>query len=112
MDYPYPIPAPLPPPFPVGTKLRYIGTREVYLQRLVDGAYVKYPIIAPGLEVEIVRVKPGKQGTGKLLFEEDGYEYFDTTKHGFSVYEIKIPNDKPAGRLIYAEDVGEWEIIK
>jgi hypothetical protein len=90
------------PPFPIGTVLRYDGDRRVYHD---DG--MKEPILQPGLIVRVVDVRPGRQGTGRILFrDDDGDEVYDETEDGASVYQTS----RGFYRLIRAaEDHGTYQ---
>lgn len=89
--------APRPPPFPVGTRLRLVKAGP---------SFVKV-----GDEVTVVRVKPGRRGTGRLMeVQDDGYEVYDETSDGYSVYEVR-PSDTVYGRCLYARDASEWEVV-
>lgn len=106
-------------PFPVGTRLRYVGTRESYSinRRIVDGKVVeeRLPIIHPGYEVTIARVTKGHRGTlrqlsdydGPMYFEDSGESILDVTEDSCSVY------DSPGGgRLIrWDGDWQDWKVI-
>lgn len=110
---------PLPPPFPVATRLRHIGTRR--MSTSVNGG-PEVDLIAPGMEVVIDEVKPGRRGTGRHLTDCDGLMYYDDeetdpildeTKHGYCVYHINVPGrDRPYGRIISHSSKHEWEIVK
>lgn len=85
--------APLPPPFPVGTRLRYVGAHTIgeYIGGYPRGERVD--VQAPGLLVEVVSVRPGRRGTGRLVDLHDDEEPFvDETSDGWSVV-------KPVGEL-------------
>lgn len=97
---------PRPAPFPVGARIRYVGaTRSSYLQR--DD--VK----------EIVRVRPGRRGTGRRLHDEDGPMFYDdtgepildTTKDAYSVWTYTDDTGREQGRIVWPEHAGAWERV-
>jgi len=100
--------APKPAPFPVGTKVRYVGTRKSgWVGR--DG--VSHPILYPGVVHEIVRVKPGRRGTGLVIAtDEDGDEIIDRTQDAYSVWTYTDDSGREQGRVIWPADAHEWEI--
>ncbi len=102
---------PLPPPFDVGTRLRYVGTRECYF---VAPDESRIPYIAPGLEVTVCSKRMGRRGTlqplpGIECWEED--MLLDTTRDGYSTYDVEVPGDRTHGRIIWPADAHEWEVI-
>jgi hypothetical protein len=105
--------APLPPPFEVGTRVRYQNTRRATTGLGPDAR----ALIEPGMEVEIVRVVPGYQGTGRQLHDEggpmvddNGEPIVDSTADGHSVYEID-DGVRRRGRTINARDAPAWEVL-
>lgn len=98
-------------PFPVGAKIRYLGDRRSWTVA-PDGT--KTPTIFPGIEVVVLRTKPGFRGTLRHLRDEDGLMFYedtgepilDKTRDGYSVYEAG-----GMGRCIDADAAGEWEIV-
>lgn len=99
---------PKPAPFPVGTRLRYTGTRISYSER----KGVRIPITEPGLEVVVIETRPGRQGTLRQCRDEEGPMYYsdtgepilDTTRDGYSIYEA------PTGMRCII-DPNEWETV-
>jgi hypothetical protein len=89
---------PKPAPFPVGTKLRYIGGSS--------GDPCVRSWVEVGDVLEVVRTRPGRQGTLRWIDLDDGDEPFqDTTRDGYSVVE-----PKPGfGRIVQPD---EWEIVQ
>lgn len=95
------------PPFPVGTRVRYLGTREAYFP-LPDGK--NDVIIKNGLVVVITNIRKGRQGTGKILgYHDDGDPIYDYTVDGYSVYQTEILKH---GRIIWPDNADEWEIVE
>lgn len=114
---------PKPPPFKVGTRLRYRGERRAYVGAVPNPRDIgKHPedwqmCIGPGLEVTIIRVEVGHQGTGRHLRDEDGpmYDdegepYLDETRDGYSVYEVPTHN-RMGGRCIDHKSKRDWEVL-
>jgi hypothetical protein len=102
---------PEPAPFPVGTKVRYVGTRRTEIQAST-GEMV--PVIAPGMIATVERVNPGRQGTLRPLpgeWEDEGNPVLDTTRNGYSVYSVPLPGGKSYGRIIWPSDAAEWERV-
>lgn len=93
---------PTPPPFPVGVRVRYLGTRKVTAGD--TGAIV----LAPGIEVEIVDTHKGRRGTMHVIDAGSlhGEPAFDRTVDGYSVYNSPIGR-----RCIWPRDRGEWELV-
>lgn len=106
--------APKKPPFPVGTKLRYRGTREAYWGWGKDGGIC--PIVAPGIEVMIDEARIGYRGTLRQIrdevYDDTGEPILDTTRDGYSVYHVTDPSGHVHGRCIDPGDVGEWELVE
>jgi hypothetical protein len=113
---------PLPPPFPVGARVRYLGTRHVRValrpSAKLEDADAWIDIIAPGIEVVIEAVHDGRRGTGRHLRDEDGpmYDdegtpYLDETRHGYSVYRGGPAGNRSHGRCIDASKASDWERI-
>jgi hypothetical protein len=115
---------PLPPPFPVGTRLRMKSGPWAY-DAFVQNPELPYPdreqrenlvrIRGAGIEVVICRVRPGHRGSGRLMeTQDDGYEVYDSTKDGWSVYEQTYADGRAiphSGRAIAAEDADHWEVL-
>lgn len=101
---------PLPPPFPVGTRLRCIDPipwRKISVE--VEGKVVV--LYGPGLEVLIDSTTKGRQGTGRVVDEDDdGDPIYDETMDQFSVYHVEGAPDH--GRLIRHDAAKNWEVIK
>ncbi len=96
--------APKPAPFPVGTRLKYVGKSDVSYGA-TGGEMVR--VVYPGIEVTIDRCAYGKQGTGRVIDEDDdGSPIYDETRDFVSIYHVGI-----AGRCIDHEDACEWQII-
>jgi len=95
---------PLSPPFPVGTRLRYLGT----LQSWADPE-CRVKLQWPGMETVVTETKPGRRGTGRLVAvdEYDGEEIRDTTRDGYSVWTQVNGH----GRIIWPENAHEWEVL-
>lgn len=97
------------PPFSPGTRLKYVGTRRL---SSTDGVV----LLEPGMIVLVDTTWPGRRGTGRKLFDEDGPIVFedtgepilDETKDGYSVWI----NALGQGRIIRREDRSEWEVVK
>lgn len=79
------------PPFKVGARVRYRGTRTVSMGA-TDGSGRWVEVLAPGIEVDITDVRPGRQGTGERVYVGDGLDdempAYDETRDGASVYEV------------------------
>jgi hypothetical protein len=102
--------APLPPPYPVGTRLRYVGTRESWMTAR-DGSRVYTS--RPGLVVEIVRVRLGTRGTLRPLggeWDDTDEPILDETRDGGSVFDIACDGNRH-GHLILHEYAHEWEVV-
>jgi hypothetical protein len=102
---------PKPAPFPVGTRVRYLGTHDV--SSGPTGGEMRR-IIYPGIEVTISKCAYGRKGTGRPVCEDDetGETLYDETKDFVSVYSVGP--DVPGmhyGRCIGREDAHEWEVI-
>lgn len=93
-----PEPPPLSPPFPVGSKLVYVGDREV---RAGSNGLV---LLRRGTVADVVDVHEGRRGSGRVEAVVDGEEIRDRTRHGSSVWI----NAEGKRRLIYPEAAGEW----
>lgn len=92
---------PLPPPFPVGTKLRYLGANRSW-----SDLEQKEPIQWPGMVVEIIRVKQGRQGDLHVIEIDDyGEEVLDETRDGYSVWGVEN------GFIIWPDRAHEWEVV-
>jgi len=108
---------PRPAPFPVGTRLRCKSDRESYFLAR-DRSHIRTH--GRGLEVTIVRVRPGRQGTLSQLRDDDGPMYYvdtgepilDRTTDGVSVYEITDPPGKTHGRRIGHDTASDWEPVQ
>lgn len=90
---------PLPPPFAVGTRLRYKGRRT---ETDSEGR----TLLAPGLEVEVVRVVTGDRGTGRVIGYSGSRRMLHETRDGASVYEVA-----GEGRMIHRAGAYEWEVV-
>ena len=108
-------PQPLAPPFPVGAKVRYLGSRNV---SIVMPDRSEKPILFHGSVHEIVRIKVGHRGSGRQLVDIDGPMFddlgdpiIDGTKDGYSVWEYADDRGYKQGRIIWAKDAGEWSMI-
>lgn len=101
---------PLPPPFPVGTQVRYVGTGRSWIEA-PDGSTV--PVKESGMVVTISKTKPGRRGTLCPLPGEwdDDEPPLDTTRDGYSVYEVVVPDREPFGRIIWPDTAHEWERV-
>lgn len=105
--------APKPAPFPVGTRLRYVGSHHSYY---LEGAK-KIPIVEPGMIVEIAVASPGRRGSlrqlrdenGPMYYEDDDEPILDETRDGYSVYHAG--GNKNMGRIIRADTAHEWELV-
>ena len=95
--------APRPAPFPVGTRLKYLGTHEV---SYANGAGEMVRVLFPGIEVTVEACKYGHRGTGRLIEHGDDGPIYDETSDEVSVYRIN-----GAGRLIHHEDAADWQVI-
>lgn len=95
---------PLPAPFPVGARVRFIGTDCVWTERNGE----RIPIVEPGMVVEIVRASDGRRGTLALEYiDDDGEEIRDRTLDGCSVYEVP----GVGGRIIWPSLAQWWERV-
>jgi len=107
--------APKSAPFPVGTRLRYLGTSDVSTGPTRGE---KRRIIYPGIEVTISECAYGHRGTGREIDtdEETGETLYDETKDFVSIYHVgpRAPGSKfnYYGRCIDRESAHEWEVIK
>lgn len=109
---------PKPAPFPVGTRLRYIGGREVWVSDPGTGQPV-VALVRPGLEVVVDGTMNGWRGTGRILRGEGGMlldDYtgdpiLDETEDAVSIYHVVDPSGKHHGRLIRDEGKQEWEVV-
>ncbi len=107
--------APRRPPFPVGTRLKYIGSRYITTQWGTDGD--SCVVMAPGLVVEIDEAKLGRRGTGQQLCDHDGPMFYedtgepivDETTDGRSCYHLVDPAGRAHGRIV---DPREWEVVE
>lgn len=110
---------PKPPPFAVGTQVRYLGRDHIKTayNAADTGTLVKYH----GMVVTIVRVVEGRRGTARQLRDEDGPMFYDdderepildTTKDGYSVYEVVDHKGRKHGRAIQHDALSEWEVVK
>ena len=103
---------PLPAPFPMGSRVRYIGTRESYTVKNGEKVWC----IRKGMEVEISSVWPGRRGTlrkmrdadGPVVWEDTGEPILDETRDGTSSYT------NPSGMRcsITRGAAGEWEVVR
>jgi hypothetical protein len=111
--------SPKPPPFPIGARVRYIGTRRIGVG---DNPQSVTWVLFPGATGSIVRTNPGRRGTGRPLFDEDGPMYWeddgepilDDTKDGYSVWvSDHDPRTQNSGRCIDPDPLTleEWELI-
>jgi hypothetical protein len=91
---------PKPAPFPVGTRLRYVGTLRTFRD-----AAGKQPIFGPGMEGVVERVTDGRRGTLRDISDPDidDEPIYDTTRDGYSV--VTINN---FGRTIRHDNVTDW----
>lgn len=110
---------PKPAPFPLGARVKYIGTRRISIGPTPETAT---PVLFPGAEGSIVRIIEGRQGTGRHLRDEDGPMYYDDTgdpilddtKDGYSVWVCDVdPRNEHKGRCIDPdpENLKEWELM-
>ena len=115
---------PLEPPFAVGTELRMKPgpwANEIFVhnpelparERTKRENLVR--IRGAGVEVVISKVREGRRGSGKLVMtDDDGYEIYDSTRDGYSVYEMTYSDGRAvphSGRCIHAEDRDHWEVL-
>ena len=118
--------APKPPPFKVGTRLRCVRaggrgyTAVVPSPRVHDEhPEVWVQISGPGMEVVVAETKPGRRGTGEQLVDSDGPMFYedsgdpilDETQDGRSVFYVEARGEKH-GRIIWAKDKKDWQVIK
>jgi hypothetical protein len=103
-------------PFKIGTRLKYVGTRETWA--CDDNGNATVRIIGPGLEVVIDETMPGHRGSGEQLRDSDGPMYddageaiLDETQDAVSVYHIEDKTGKRHGRLIHREARSEWTVL-
>lgn len=109
--------APKPPPFPIGARLKYVGTSTIGVGADIETCVW---ILFPGAIGTIVKVNPGRRGTGRACYDEDGpmiwedtgEPILDDTQDGYSVWVSDVdPRNKNNGRCIDLDDVAEWELI-
>ena len=107
---------PLDPPFPVGTKIKYVGTTKAccsYGSSLTK-EYVK--IYEIGEVYEIYQIFEGYWGTNEPLgdYDDDGNEIHDWTSHGSSCDQLTdSKGNEFSGCCIHAdEDLSVWEVVK
>lgn len=104
--------APKQPPFPIGTRLRYVGTHRSWYEE--GGEMV--PLIQPGLIVTVCDVSKGERGTLAPLWDEDGpmededgEPYLDRTRDGRSIYSVRAHGGRPRRQTIV--HANEWEVV-
>lgn len=107
--------SPKPPPFPVGTRLRYIGTRRIGVGSSPDTCTW---VLFPGAVGTITKVNPGRRGTGRpcydadgpMVWEDTGEPILDDTRDGYSVWVGDTdPRTEHSGRCIDPDGLDEWE---
>lgn len=101
--------APKQAPFPVGTRLRYLGTMRVWAD-----AEMRQPLRWPGMEVTVTETRPGRRGTLRQFYDEDGPmeddngdPIRDTTRDGYSVWVQANGH----GLIIWPDAAHEWEVV-
>lgn len=110
-------------PFPVGTRLRYIGTHRSYTYDINPETYERkeVPLCLPGMIVTVDSIMRGHRGTLVHLCDEDGPMYYedtgepilDTTSDEVSVYHIDAwQQGTRQGRCIHHESRKEWEVVR
>jgi len=90
--------------FKVGDKVRYLGKREVTVDRVGEGWYS--PLIFPGMEATITKVKAPEKGLGLVRTKSGDYVLDDDTD-GYNVYTNEWGNTA----IIWPGDKDQWDLI-